>query len=113
MPRRKNQSPNAATSGRDPTENVAQNSDVQQKWRDTTLNELQTMFSGSIDPEVVQLVLSESNYNGRYLTMLLIFYYHLEFSTDSAFRRFSIILLNWSTFVQFDVFVSFLLTSPA
>lgn len=70
MPRRKNQSPNAAISGRDSTENMAQNSDVQKKWRDTQLNDLQSMFAGSIDPEVVQLVLSESNYNGRYLTML-------------------------------------------
>lgn len=61
--------------GRDSTENMSQNSDVQQKWRDTTLRELQSMFSGSIDPEVVQLVLSESNYKGRYLPMLLIFYY--------------------------------------
>lgn len=82
MPRRKNQSPNAAISGRNSTENVAQNSDVQQKWRETTLRELQSMFSGSIDREVVQLVLSESNYNGRYLSMLLIFYYHFKFSTE-------------------------------
>lgn len=82
MPRRKNQSPNAAISGRDSTENVAQNSDVQQKWRETTLRELQSMFSGSIDREVVQLVLSESNYNGRYPSMLLIFYYHFKFSTE-------------------------------
>lgn len=70
MPRRKNQSPNAAISGRDSTENISQNSDVQKKWRDTQLHDLQSMFAGSIDPEVVQLVLSESNYNGRYLTML-------------------------------------------
>lgn len=85
MPRKKNQSPSAAISGRDSAENIAQNSDVQQKWRDTTLRELQSMFSGSIDPEVVQLVLSESNYNGRYLSLLLIFNYHLKFSTDREF----------------------------
>ena len=75
MPRRKNQSPNGPVLGRDSTESVSPNSDVQQKWRDMTLRELQSMFSGSVDPEVVQLVLSESNYNGRYLPMLLIFYF--------------------------------------
>lgn len=75
MPRRKNQSPNGPILGRDSTENMSPNSDVQKKWRDTTLGELKNMFSGSIDPEVVQLVLSESNYNGRYLPMLLMFYY--------------------------------------
>lgn len=75
MPRRKNQSPNGPILERDSTQNVSPNSDVQQKWRDTTLGELKSMFSGSIDPEVVQLVLSESNYNGRYKLMLLIFYY--------------------------------------
>ena len=75
MPRRKNQSPKGPILGRDATENTSRNSDVQQKLRDTRLRELQSMFSGTIDPEVVQLVLSESNYNGRYLPMLLIFYY--------------------------------------
>lgn len=75
MPRRKNQSPNGPILERDSTVNVSQNSEVQLKWRDTTLRELQSMFSGSVDPEVVQLVLSESNYNGRYLPMVLIFYY--------------------------------------
>lgn len=75
MPRRKNQSPVGSISERDSTVNVSQNSDVQLKWRDTTLRELQSMFSGSVDPEVVQLVLSESNYNGRYLPVVLIFYY--------------------------------------
>ena len=72
MPRRKNQSPNATILGRDSTDNMSQNSDVQ-------LHDLQSMFSGSIDPEVVQLVLSESN-NGRYLRVLLIFYYHVKFA---------------------------------
>ena len=75
MPRRKNQSPVGSILERDSTVNVSQNSDVQLKWRDTTLRELQSMFSGSVDPEVVQLVLSESNYNGRYLPVVLIFYY--------------------------------------
>ena len=75
MPRRKNQSPAGSILERDSTVNVSQNSDVQLKWRDTTLRELQSMFSGSVDPEVVQLVLSESNYNGRYLPVVLIFYY--------------------------------------
>ena len=75
MPRRKNQSPNGPTTENKSAENISPNSDVQRKWRDTTLRDLQSMFSGSIDPEVVQLVLSESNYNGRFLPMLLIFYY--------------------------------------
>ena len=75
MPRRKNQSPVGSILERDSTVNVSQNSDVQLKWRDTTLRELQSMFSGSVDPEVVQLVLSESNYNGRYLPVVSIFYY--------------------------------------
>ena len=75
MPRRKNQTPNGPILERDSTQNVSPNSDVQQKWRDATLGELKSMFSGSIDPEVVQLVLSESNYNGRYMLMLLIFFY--------------------------------------
>jgi len=75
MPRRKNQSPGGSILERDSTVKVSQNSDVQLKWRDTTLRELQSMFSGSVDPEVVQLVLSESNYNGRYLPMVLIFYF--------------------------------------
>lgn len=66
MPRRKNQSQNVANLGTNSTENMTQNSDVELKWRDTTLRELQSMFSGSVDPEVVQLVLSESSYNGRY-----------------------------------------------
>jgi len=75
MPRRKNQSPGGSILERDSTVKVSQNSDVQLKWRDTTLRELQSMFSGSVDPEVVQLVLSESNYNGRYLPMVLIFHF--------------------------------------
>ena len=66
MPRRKNQSQNVANLGTNSTENMTQTSDVELKWRDTTLRELQSMFSGSVDPEVVQLVLSESSYNGRY-----------------------------------------------
>ena len=43
---------------------MARNSDVKLK-HETTLYELQSMFSGSVDAEVVQLVLSECNYNGR------------------------------------------------
>ena len=65
MPRKKNQSQNVPNEGKDSRENITQNSDVELKWRDTTLRELQSMFSGSVDSEVVQLVLSESNYNGR------------------------------------------------
>ena len=65
MPRRKNQGQNVNNVGTDSTENMAANSDVELKWRDTTLCELQSMFSGSVDAEVVHLVLSESNYNGR------------------------------------------------
>ena len=67
MPRKKNQSQNVTNVGKDSRGTMAQNSDVELKWRDTAMKELQSMFSGSVDPEVVQLVLSESNYNGRYI----------------------------------------------
>ena len=67
MPRKKSQSQNVTNVGKDSRETMTQNSDVELKWRDTALKELQSMFSGSVDPEVVQLVLSESNYNGRYM----------------------------------------------
>lgn len=67
MPRKKNQSQNVTNVGKDSRETMTQNSDVELKWRDTALKDLQSMFSGSIDPEVVQLVLSESNYNGMYM----------------------------------------------
>ncbi|XP_027049324.1 NEDD4-binding protein 2-like isoform X4 [Pocillopora damicornis] len=63
MPRRRNQSPDAPSSGKDSTEKVPKDNDVQLRWRENTLFELQNMFSGSIDPGVVQLVLSESDYN--------------------------------------------------
>lgn len=80
MPRRKTQSPHASSLGRDSTQKVPKDNDVELKWRESTLCELQSMFSGSIDPEVVQLLLSESNYNGRYLYVLLIFYFHEKFA---------------------------------
>ena len=67
MPRKKNQSHNVPNVRKDSTENTSQNTDVELKWRDTTLKDLQSMFSGSVDPEVVLLVLSESNYNGKYV----------------------------------------------
>ncbi|XP_022787589.1 uncharacterized protein LOC111327618 isoform X3 [Stylophora pistillata] len=63
MPRKKNQSADASSSGRDSTEKVPKDNEVQLRWRENTLVELQNMFTGSIDPEVVQLVLSESSYN--------------------------------------------------
>lgn len=47
------------------TENMSKTSDVGLKRRETTCRELQSMFSGAIDPDVIQLVLSESNFNGR------------------------------------------------
>lgn len=62
MPRRKNQGQNVNNIGTDSTESMARNSDVKSK-HETTLYELQSMFSGSVDAEVVQLVLSECNYN--------------------------------------------------
>lgn len=67
MPRKKNQSHSVPNVRKDSTENTSQNTDVELKWRDTSLKDLQSMFSGSVDPEVVQLVLSESNYNGKYM----------------------------------------------
>ena len=78
MPRRKH-GQNVTNLGADSTENMTQNRDAELKWRDTTLCELQSMFSGSVDAEVVQLVLSESNYNGRYMCRL-IFYCNTVFN---------------------------------
>lgn len=65
MPRRKNQGGNVNSVEADSAQNVVRNQSVELQSRDTTLRELQSMFAGSVDPEVVQLVLSESNYNGR------------------------------------------------
>lgn len=65
MPRRKNQGGNVNSVEADSTQNVVRNRSAELQSRDTTLRELQSMFAGSVDPEVVQLVLSESNYNGR------------------------------------------------
>lgn len=85
MPRRRNQSPDAPSSGKDSTEKVPKDNDVQLRWRENTLFDLQNMFSGSIDPGVVQLVLSESDYNGWYFFVLLIFYNHVNLQSDFAF----------------------------
>lgn len=65
MPRRKNQGGNVNSVEADSAQNVPRNQSAELQSRDTTLRELQSMFAGSVDPEVVQLVLSESNYNGR------------------------------------------------
>lgn len=67
MPRKKSQSHSVPNVRKASTENTSQNTDVELKWRDTSLKDLQSMFSGSVDPEVVLLVLSESNYNGKYM----------------------------------------------
>ncbi|RMX41510.1 hypothetical protein pdam_00013057 [Pocillopora damicornis] len=45
MPRRRNQSPDAPSSGKDSTEKVPKDNDVQLRWRENTLFELQNMFS--------------------------------------------------------------------
>ena len=65
MPRRKNQGGNVNSVDADSAQNVVHSQSAELSSRDTTLRELQSMFAGSVDPEVVQLVLSESNYNGR------------------------------------------------
>lgn len=65
MPRRKNQGGNVNGVEADSAQNVVRNQSAEFQSRDTTLRELQSMFAGSVDPEVVQLVLSESNFNGR------------------------------------------------
>lgn len=88
MPRKKNQSADASSSGRDSTEKVPKDNEVQLRWRENTLVELQNMFTGSIDPEVVQLVLSESSYNGGHLYVLLMFYYHVNLQSNFADERF-------------------------
>ena len=65
MPRRNNQSAQSNTSRRN-TAGISHNSHKDLKCRDTTLVELQSIFSTSVDPEVVQLILTESHYNGKY-----------------------------------------------
>ena len=65
MPRRKNQSQTMSTLDTYRTEDMSETSKVDLKWRETTSKELQSMFFGAIDPDVIQLVLSESNFSGR------------------------------------------------
>lgn len=83
MPRRKNQGGNVNSVETDSAQNVVPNQSAQFQSRDTTLRELQSMFAGSVDPEVVQLVLSESDYNGRQITVYVK-------STLSIFNVFSL-----------------------
>ena len=65
MPKRRNQGQSVSSLEKNLSEIMSTKSDFDLKWRDTTCRELQSMFSGSVDPEVIQLVLSESNFNGR------------------------------------------------
>lgn len=63
MPKRRNQGQSVSSLEKNLSEIMSTKSDFDLKWRDTTCRELQSMFSGSVDPEVIQLVLSESNFN--------------------------------------------------
>ena len=90
MPRRKNQGGNVNSVEADSAQNVPRNQSAELQSRDTTLRELQSMFAGSVDPEVVQLVLSESNYNGRQIyvkTTLSIFNVFFSWCFKTKYRK--------------------------
>ncbi|XP_067039783.1 NEDD4-binding protein 2-like isoform X2 [Acropora muricata] len=63
MPRRKNQGQTMSTLDTYRPEDMSETSKGDLKWRETTSKQLQSMFSGAIDPDVIQLVLSESNFS--------------------------------------------------